>query len=571
LKAQDRTLDSRPVFGYVRVSTNRQETERQQHTIPERHKGLPDGLDSNELELFYDHGFSGYSGKPRPDFEKMLARINTGEASALIVDTSSRLTRQGIRAALDILWQLQDAGCRLFTTQGREYTPNLGGIVSLVADAEADNNYSSTLGHNIHTGKEAKAREGRWHHGDAPPGYQFSKETKELDATGDLPLIAEAFRLFVDEQATYKRICDYLTATLSPESIVRRKNSRTYVSRDRLRGLLSNPLYAGYVPHLTRNIKELAKGTHTPAVSLDTFEKAQQRLSRHIAENVRPPRSWPFSGIAKCGTCGHAVRIHPVTNKTRTYHYVRCGGEDCPKRTHLPIAASFEANVVTGLVSIAVALQDVIASDPSFGVPSGSGPTPEQAKEHVEECQAKVKKLARLIADDALDADDPSYLRAVRERDEAKRSLERLSRGAKSYRDELDALAGRILGLADHVDEDERQWIEHETVTVRDAATGRELLPERREALAILGWEAADFETRRDVIAQTLEAVYVSDDSAEFHFHTGLPVTLTTAPHFASKRGVELRALESQGWGQPSAEGFGESRVGSSRVLATRG
>ena len=50
--------DERPVFGYVRVSSDRQETERQESTIPHRHASLPDGLDSNDLELFYDHGIS---------------------------------------------------------------------------------------------------------------------------------------------------------------------------------------------------------------------------------------------------------------------------------------------------------------------------------------------------------------------------------------------------------------------------------------------------------------------------------------------------------------------------------
>ena len=70
------TDDTRPGRGYVRVSTNAQELERQEQSIPARHASLPDGLAANDLDLFYDHGISAFSGKPRPGFEEMLASGN---------------------------------------------------------------------------------------------------------------------------------------------------------------------------------------------------------------------------------------------------------------------------------------------------------------------------------------------------------------------------------------------------------------------------------------------------------------------------------------------------------------
>ena len=79
----EHSADARPVFGYVRVSSDKQETARQEQTLPARHAALPDGLASNPLELFYDDGISAWSGKQRPGFEEMFARIQRGEASAL--------------------------------------------------------------------------------------------------------------------------------------------------------------------------------------------------------------------------------------------------------------------------------------------------------------------------------------------------------------------------------------------------------------------------------------------------------------------------------------------------------
>lgn len=537
--------DDRPVFGYVRVSTDRQETERQEHTIPLRHTSLPDGLASNPLELFCDDGISGYKKNVRrPDFDAMRARIESGEASALIIDTSSRLTRQGIRHALSIFFTLQDANCRLFTTQGREYTFDVGGIISLIVDAESDERYSATLSHNISSGKAAKARDGRWHHGDVGPGYRFDKDSGELIDTEDLPLIADAFRRF-NERQTYKRICAHLTDHLSGEALSRLKHQR--VDRDRLRAWLSNPIYAGIIQHRG----ERFQGKHPAAVDLATFEHAQRRLRQHAADYAtREPRSWPFSGIAKCGYCRRSLRLHPVKNRHGTrYYYTRCSDPDCSRQHKAYTAAAMEANLVLSLAGIAQAVELILTSDADYGIPRDGGPSPDDARAALDDAKVRVKKLGKLIADEALDDDDPDYLAALRERDAAQAAFDRIAGTARSYRDELAALAARVLSLGELSDEPTRRMLADEPSVHFE---GLPILGDHTLPLVLAGWQQADFDRRREVIEESLEAVYVSPEHAEFHFRSALPQPLITSVLVALHgRDDDTPDLEAAGYGRP--------------------
>jgi DNA invertase Pin-like site-specific DNA recombinase len=546
--------DTRPVFGYVRVSTNRQETERQQDTIPARHSGLPDGLASNPLELFYDHGISAWSGKPRPDFERMLERVKRREASALIVDTSSRLTRQGVRAALTIFFDLEDAACRLFTTQGREYTFDLGGIISLICDAESDNRYSATLSHNIETGKAKKAKKGRYHHGDAPPGYRFNKETGELDTTDDLPALTEIFRRFADGE-TYRPLCAFATEQISNEALVRRKKHLPVVTRDRLRGWLCNAIYAGFV--VRHGV--LHRGSHQHAVDLATFEKVQDRLRLLAAkrETWAPRGDWPLTGVAK-HHCGRALRRHPVTNRHgTTYYYTRCADPTCTKSEGGYTLAAVEANVLLALAMTALTVEQILTDDPNYGIPENDGPTLDEALEARDTARAEVKRLGGLIADRAIEQDDLRYEQSLRDRDAADKAVERIAGTARSYRDELAALVARVFSLADQADEDDlagQPFEETVTIISRQGEQTFTTLHDGRPSPTLLqllnGWRAADDEKRRAVIRESLTVTVVGPDSLELHFRTGLPQPLVTTNGLAVRgRSAETRELEDAGYG----------------------
>lgn len=577
--AQD---EKRPGCGYIRVSSDKQECARQEQSIPARHATLPDGLSENGIDLFYDEGISAWSGKHRPGFEEMLESIRRGERSFLIIDTSSRLTRQGIRAALQIFWTLEDVNCRLFTTEGKEYRFNdLGGIISLAVEAEGDQRFSDKRSHDISTGKAAKAKAGKWHHGDASPGYRFNKETGELEATDDLALIREAGDRFLARE-TYKQICDFLSATLSEEALVRRKNSRAYVSRDRLRGWLSNPVYAGYiVRHRGLETEELHQGSHPSVWSIEKFEAIQRLLAAKREKNAaRQPRTWAFSGIAKCPTCGHAQRLHPVSNHGRSYVYIRCAGDDCPERSRLPIAAAYEANILSGLAAIAYAIDDLLATDPAWGEPKKhKEENPDEIRAARDAAQAELAAIQKeLILSPSL-RDDPEIQtkrqQVLQRRDGHAAHLDRLVNQAKSHREQLRTLADSILSLGALAKPDPwAGFIAEETLTLIDEKHGRGEPDERTITInqegrtrptmiqLLEGWRLADFDQRCAAIRPALEAVYAGRETVEYRFR-GLTSPISINAAFESKRGAPVKALEE--------DGFGLTHVGSIRAPARSG
>jgi DNA invertase Pin-like site-specific DNA recombinase len=536
-------VEARAVFGYVRVSTKQQEVERQEGSIPTRHSGLPDGLADAPLELFYDHGISAWSGKTRPDFEKMFERIRAGECAALIVDTSSRLTRAGIREAMKLFFELQDTATRFFTTQGKEYTPDLAGYINLCVDAESDQRYSTTLSHNISSGKATRAKQGLWHHGQLPPGYRTTPEG--LQSTPDLAVIGELFQRFLDGH-TYSRLCAHAESSFTDETLAQYKG-RT-VRPDVVRRWLGNPIYAGLIRHRGED----HHGQHQAVVSKATFERVQRRLASNASNFAKPgaSRTWEFSGIARCAECRHALRKNPVTNKYgQRYGYVVCSTDGCDGKHRSMPAPAVEASIVVALTATALAAGDLLETFHDWAMPTYEVSADDVAGE-LREAEELLGELTALVKARAISTTDDDFRAAVQKRDEAEKKLDAIVGREKSYRDALAGMIAQVEALSLHAEPlttaDQRMRLDDVQITRGD--TGRVISD--HAALPILdGWHAADYDTRRALITETLEAVYVSKTAIELHFLTAIPVPVIERLAIPAVRDDSLRSLEADGWG----------------------
>src|SRR5258706_3826486 len=95
--------------------------------------------------------------------------------------------------------------------------------------------------------------------------------------------------------------------------------------------LFANPFYAGLI---RLKSGESYRGAHTPMVTLDMFDQAQEMLGR-------PGRSRPvhhafaYAGMLSCGLCGGTLvpEVHTKPSGKR-YLYYRCrsrkDGKPCP-------------------------------------------------------------------------------------------------------------------------------------------------------------------------------------------------------------------------------------------------
>jgi len=515
--------DTRPVFGYVRVSTKPQEVERQEASLPARHASLPDGLALNRLELFNDSGISGWSGKERPDFAEMFRRIERGEASALIVDTSSRLTRQGIRTALSLFFTLQDARCRFFTTQGSEYASNLGGIISLIVAAEADELYSETISYNTRDGKRLQSSKGYWPHGKVPLGYvavavpgTFPKVRKVLEPSPAAPVVQEAFRLYDEDGANQRDVVRYINGALG-----------LTLSRYFARAMLTNETYLGKV----KNAGQVFDGLHPALVPQDRFDRIGVLLSKASDENHRPPKKWAFARIARCASCGSSLRYRRLKQR---YTYLFCTDAGFPAKTcqqrAIP-AGLFEANFAFYLGAIAHGLRCSLNADPSFAVSDAGTDDLGEAMRALDEVREHFQAVADVVADRGMKKDDPRYTSARAERNAAEEAVARISSHARSYREELVLFVESVEQLG-QVHPQVQRWIDREHITVSHGDSG-DLLGDRFVARTVAGWQAASLETQRQIVERNFTRIEAGPDSLTLHFRTALPGGLALPALFA--------------------------------------
>ena len=106
------------------------------------------------------------------------------------------------------------------------------------------------------------------------------------------------------------------------------------VHYDKVKRLLTNPLYAGYLKFEKWKIP-LTKAQHEPLISLTTFEIIQERLNERSVAPARKGISedFPLRGFLCCEKCGHRLTSCWSTSRSGTkYPYYLCGYRGCSEK-----------------------------------------------------------------------------------------------------------------------------------------------------------------------------------------------------------------------------------------------
>jgi DNA invertase Pin-like site-specific DNA recombinase len=518
--------DTRRGCGYIRVSTDKQECARQEQTIPERHANLPDGLSERAIDLFYDEGISGYDPtKRRPGFDEMLESIRRGERSFLVIDTSSRLTRQGIRHALAIFFDLQDVNCRLFTTQGREYTFDLGGIISLIVDAERDQGYSRDLGHNVKTGRARIAALGGWSGGPAPVGYKTEAHTEKrcrflVPDEPTASVIRSAFARYSTGDPIHK-VSLFLADSLPDWPRTRKRDYDTL--RHATRKVLRNRTYLGLIPRRVED--EWLPGLHDAPVDDETFSRCQTRLDSNAREWTGITLVQSFGSQLRCGACGARCEFH---RPRKDWTYYRCANPPC--RQNKATASYVEASFAIGLAAVAQELDERL-DDPAWAI----------LKSNADDLAANETELAKIA--DQTDFIFDRQLEGTLTRQQATNRLADL-------KERREALEARLRLLAD------------------DGAGMRKALGVLRDQLMLwsecgvkthgenswLGsffytWALAPVEYRRALVHATTERIELHEDRIVIYFQAGIFIPVPV--HSGRRENHFAPGLEGLGFGKP--------------------
>lgn len=299
---------------YIRVSTRYQvdkdslQVQRRELTAyAEMVLGITDYV------IFEDPGYSA-KNTDRPDYQRMMDRLRTGEFTHLLVWKIDRISRNLLDFAA-MYQELKDLGIAFVSKNEQFDTSNAVGEAMLkiiLVFAELERQMTSER---VTAVMLSRANNGQWNGGRIPYGYSYNKEDK-------------AFSLDPIENKVYNMICDTYEQYQSVLYVSRYLNNlglRTRSGKEwtttAVYKILTNPFYTGdYIYNVHKDGRGKAKRDegewvriedhHEPSISRERFDRIQFILKRNKRGGVVEGETYikknihVFSGLLRCGKCG---------------------------------------------------------------------------------------------------------------------------------------------------------------------------------------------------------------------------------------------------------------------------
>ena len=304
-------------IAYCRKSTD--EKDKQILSIDAQIAELKEFAKNQNLEII-DYICESRTAKTigRPLFNKMLQRIENGEAQGIVSWHADRLARNSVDGG-KIIYSL-DTGKLTdlkFPSFWFENSPQ-GKFVLNIAFSQSKY-YIDNLSENVQRGMRHKVRIGVWPV-QAPLGYLNDKATRTIvvDPVRH-KIVKKCFEMFECGQHSFTSISDYLFKLGVKTTFGNKLNV------DTVKRMLCNKFYLGILNYKS----ELHKGIHKPIISKQLFDGVQKQIARFERPRYKKSYEFPFIGLARCGECGGAItaEAHPRKYKngnSPTFTYYRC-------------------------------------------------------------------------------------------------------------------------------------------------------------------------------------------------------------------------------------------------------
>lgn len=324
-------MDSRKVVFYIRLSVEDSKTgsmslSTQEQILQQKLLEMPEYADSEVIQLV-DNGHSGTTFD-RPSLNKLMDMIKCQEIACLLIKDFSRLGRD-----MSQVGYLTESVFPLFYTRlvsvtdgydSNDHYESTGGLEVAFRFLMSEH-YSKDLGRKVSAAKQSKIQKGELVIKHPFYGYKLDENRKYVideDVADNIRLI---YKLAIDG-LTLNEIVVKLQErkTLTP-SAHRKQFNNNYLPSTRtldvwnvtgISQILHNIRYTGvytkgkYSGTLTKskcqeNGDVYIENHHPPIISMEDFEKVQQRFSqskvkKHILE-------YPMKSKLFCGICGHRL------------------------------------------------------------------------------------------------------------------------------------------------------------------------------------------------------------------------------------------------------------------------
>lgn len=275
-------------------------------------------------EEYVDNDVSAFSGKRRPQYERMLEDLQDGRRDAVVVYHPDRLTRRPIELE-GFLQVMSAAGLQhvRFVAGGDVDVASGDGLMVLRMLAAVAANESAAKSRRVKRKMEQVASEGRPHGGRRPFGFDDDRVTIRSDEAEVVRQLAARFlageslrslALWLDEEGVR-------TVTGGPW--------RTTT----LRNLLRSGRIAGLREH---NGVVVGPAVWDPIISESDRTRIRAVMEAKKVSGRRAPRRYLLSGLLRCGRCGHTLYS---SARQQARRYVCSSGPDHRGCGHLTIVA----------------------------------------------------------------------------------------------------------------------------------------------------------------------------------------------------------------------------------------
>lgn len=339
---------------------------------------LADSLGWSVVETYVDNDVSAYSGKPRPEYRRMLDKLKTGNVGAVLAWHTDRLYRS-IPDLSELIEICDDRGIEIRTCRAGEVdlsTPS--GRLSATMFASISRYEVERSAERIRSAKEAQAREGKYRGGVRPIGYEVGGMV--LNET---------------EAARIRKAADDLLAGASLMSTARAWNAEGFTTSQgnrwtatSVRRVLTRARNAG----LVESDGKIVGPAQWPAIyDADTLNAIRTIVSDPSRRSyVSFARRNQGAGVYRCGRCDAPMRVQHGVKRERYYQ--------CSRSYHLSQMQAPLDVFVSALVLERLSRQDAISvftSDDDVDL--------SDVRRRRAELQARKDELAALFATGSID------------------------------------------------------------------------------------------------------------------------------------------------------------------------
>ncbi|GAB4182347.1 MAG: hypothetical protein Tsb002_03500 [Wenzhouxiangellaceae bacterium] len=265
----------------------------------------------------------------RPAMQEMLRylRKHRRENLTVIIDDISRLAR-GVQAHIELRTAIAATGAVL-ASPSIEFGEDPDSILVENLLASVSQHHRQKNAEQVRHRRRSRMLNGYWVHF-APRGYSYieAKEGGKI-LVRDEPLasiIAEGLEGYASGRfqlkAEVKRFWENFPAFP--------KNRKGTITNEEVNRILSRVVYAGYIQSDIMNVS-LRQAKHPPLISLQTWQKIQQRMLEKPKTPARKDLSedFPLRGACLCAECDKPLTACWSKGRNKHYAYYYCYNKAC--------------------------------------------------------------------------------------------------------------------------------------------------------------------------------------------------------------------------------------------------